>query len=531
MPLASTSDMASLTPSARQPLPSTRARRLILGEAAAITAMSVLTRGVFMVGYALALGATPFQIALLSSTQAAGSFTQLFANQLVEWFGSRKTVCLLASTISRSTRPLLVALPWITLNIIAENRMWWFLAFYTIASGVGSLSATIRTAWWADLVPEGIRGRFFGKRNLIVDLVGMVLTLVGGKFLDLWGDLVGGDEMSGFQILFAAGTVCGALSLYLFTRIPEPPLVPDSAERSFREKFRLPFENQQFRRFMAFSSWWSFAMQFAAPFWVVYMVRDLGMDYGTVTLLTTLGTFASLYCVRFWGRLADHFGNKPVLLLMVIGKAIFPILWIFATPGSVIYLAFVHAMRAFNSGQTLTQFNLVLKLAPDENRAQYLATRVAARNLTHALGGIAAGVIAAATEDLWLPTALFPIRGLHVLFAISGLLRLCAIPLVVRVEEPDAKSAGTLIRVVRQVEGVSPTDGFDSFIHFWFAPIIDATHTALDGTRALKDAILDNSETIGTSAQPTTAQRSRDGPDHRTPQVPEERAHRHRRQR
>ena len=81
---------------------SDRTFRLVLYDALASEAMATLTTGVFLVGYAVELGASNAAIGLLASVPFAVQFLQLPAVALVERLRRRRAIATWAAGIGRS---------------------------------------------------------------------------------------------------------------------------------------------------------------------------------------------------------------------------------------------------------------------------------------------------------------------------------------------------------------------------------------------------------------------------------------------
>jgi DNA-binding transcriptional LysR family regulator len=58
---------------------------------------------------------------------------------------------------------------------------------------------------------------------------------------------------------------------------------------------------------------WTFAVNMATPFFVVYMIDRLDLSLTLVTALLVLSQLANIMSLKAWGRIADRFSNKSVL--------------------------------------------------------------------------------------------------------------------------------------------------------------------------------------------------------------------------
>ena len=78
---------------------------------------------------------------------------------------------------------------------------------------------------------------------------------------------------------------------------------------------RSPFRDHNFARLIVFLGTWQFAVNFATPFFTVYLVRQLGYDMTIVMGLSIASQLANALALQSWGALADRFANKSVLLV------------------------------------------------------------------------------------------------------------------------------------------------------------------------------------------------------------------------
>jgi len=143
-----------------------------------------LTGSVFLPAFALALGANSLEIGVLAAAPFFANLAQLFGAYLIEKFNKRKTIAIRAAFFAR--------ILWIPIIVMAFNHsenhsntllqiiIIIVIGYYLIAaiSGVSWLS------WMSLLVPQEIRGRFFGLRNAILGAANITFTLLGGRFLD-----------------------------------------------------------------------------------------------------------------------------------------------------------------------------------------------------------------------------------------------------------------------------------------------------------------------------------------------------------
>ena len=390
----------------------------------AVTAITDhLAANVIVLGYALMLGATTFQIGLLATARTAGASLQLVADGLVRRLGTRKRVGIVSLVFASVVRLILGLLPVATLWFAADTLPWALLAGILVIHAAGQIGGVIRLSWIADLVPARTRGQFLGNRDFAIMLVGSTLGVAAAWFVD-WQQVAFPEygPLSA-QGLFVAAAVMAVFSIAVLKRIPEP--TPVIEKPGGRMKFVLdPFRDARFRPLMVSHLVRSFATPIAATFFNLYLITVLHMPLGVVAIYSFIGQVSGLYTVRLWGRLADRFGNMPVLLVCVFFKSVFPIMWILMWPVEggpqklMLYLvvAWVHMWRGFNTGENIGRTNLVISLAPEGEVTRYLSSFRTLGNWMQAIVPAFAGLMASALQDAGWSEHL----SLCAMFALSG---------------------------------------------------------------------------------------------------------------
>jgi MFS family permease len=167
---------------------------------------------------------------------------------------------------------------------------------------------------------------------------------------------------------------------------------------------------------VAFSATMMLATYLSAPFFAVFMLRDLGFSYLTYMMVQVLATLAGLFALPMWGMHADAVGNARVLRLSGFFACMIPLLWLASR--NVVYLACVQMLSGFVwSGFTLAASNFIYDAVTPSKRVRCIS-------YFNVLNGIA--IFSGAVLGGFLSTKLPPIQGhsLLTLFLISGACRL-----------------------------------------------------------------------------------------------------------
>ena len=469
-----------------------RGLRALLYDGMCSQVMGVFTGGAFLVGFAVLLGASNTVIGLFA---AVGPFTQILQIPsifLVERVRMRKAMVVISSLAGRVVWLFVAALPWVA---PAPARIPLLVLSMVMFFGLGSISGCAFNSWMRDFIPEKIMGSYFARRMAISIALGAILSLIAGVGIDIAKTWFGA-EMFGYSILFLVGGAFGLAGAGFLARIPEPRMRPAGAEQGVMSVLAGPFRDTNFRRLLFFLGAWNFAMNFAGPFFVVYMLGRLGMSMTWILALSVISQLVNVLFLRLWGKLADRFSNKSVLAasgpLVIVGI----VLWIFTTMPerhvlTVPLLILIHALGGMSTaGVGLCAGNIALKAAPKGQATAYLATNALVSGLAATvapiLGGLAADFFAhqelsiavrwattqPSTRELSLPAV--HLRGLDFLFlgaflfGLYALHRLSAVREEGEVEE-DIVLTELFSEVRRHARHVSGLGGVRTLTSFPYA--------------------------------------------------------------
>ena len=124
---------------------------------------NVLSSGLLLVYLARSLGATGLQVSLLQAAPALVGLLRLFTPALILRFGSAKRVCLQTSVVAYA----LLALVPIAVGFGGKASLaalLWLLCVHQLLEQIATVALW---TWLGDLIPRRLRGRYFGRRNIL----------------------------------------------------------------------------------------------------------------------------------------------------------------------------------------------------------------------------------------------------------------------------------------------------------------------------------------------------------------------------
>ena len=431
--------------------------KISVWEGAFATVHLTLTSGVFLVGYALFLGVNDFQLGLLAALPFLAQMVQPFAALLVGNLKKRKTFTLIGSIFFRGIWIFLVFLPFLFLS--KNHKISLFLFIIAWSAVVNNFTTVSWLSWMSDLVPEKIRGRYFGIRYAILQLVTMVVYFGGAKLVDYCKSLKLDEihfrlfdfscftnlSIVGFMLIFAIGVIAALFAGLLLSLQPEPFFHHFSNKAGFKDLL-IPFKDKDYRKLIQFFVWWSLIVGISAPFWGAHMLKNLHLDYYLISLFSIVSGAVSLISHPFWGKMIDRYGCKPVLKFNLIFIMFIPYLWFFVTPQNY-FLLWVDALMGgiFWAGFSLAIFTIVIQISPQEGRPYFLASTYFVNGLFTFLASFVGGVIAHQLSGFRWQIYGQTLVNFHILFFLSALGRLWGLFVLGKIVEPKSKPVTQMV--------------------------------------------------------------------------------------
>ena len=352
----------------------------------------------YLVIYLLALGATQAQIGLMSSLSSLTAAILLMPGALlVERIGHRKDITVWGGGIGARLMVILLA----GLPFLLQGPA---LIFAAIAASVirDMLSNLAYPAWMAltgEIVPIEGRGRYFASRNFAMAAVGVLVTFLAGNIL------IRVPQPVGYQGAMAVAFVIGMCGTYSFWRIQDPHTSPVktapedqpgdkpvSRVQAFTTALADLRTHPDFLILLGTSFVWNFSLNVAGPFFTVHMVKNLGADANMVGITSIASTLSTMLLQRKFGELNDRWGSRKLQMVSGLLIPVIPCLWVFVQqPWHIIPLNIIGGILWGAFG--LANFNYLLALTPQAQRARYSAFFQITVTISLAIGAAVGSVI------------------------------------------------------------------------------------------------------------------------------------------
>jgi MFS family permease len=378
-------------------------------EGAAFSTMDGIT-STYSTPFALSMGASNSEIGILNSLPSLlMSIAQALSGGFIYKRG-RKEIAVKFGLLHK-----LIWIPIILMPILFANNLWLFIILFSVSGTVISLANTSWSCWMGGLVPEKIRGIYFGKRNTIQSAFSFLATIAAGYLLGfLNGPL-------GFSLVFFLAFSSGMVSYFYLNRIP--PEAKEKHEREHRHINIIGFigDFKKYRNFFPFTvhmSLMNFAVNLSSPFFTVYMLSVMNVGYEWYAIIVGGEVLTRIFMMRHWGKLSDRYGDRNIMTICNVLIVFYPILFLFCRNPIELMLVGVFSGFAW-SGFDLTTFNYLLDVTPSDKRPTYIANYKVAIGMALFLGPFVGGYL----SQYFSTVAFQGLDGLQTLFILSFILR------------------------------------------------------------------------------------------------------------
>ena len=348
----------------------------------------------FFSAFAVFLRASTTQVGILATfPPLIASFAQLFSSWLGRRSGKRKAIIVAGASLQALALFPLAILPLLfpdhALPILIGCAILYFCGANLAAPQWGSLIGDLFPSAGADATRTAhatMQHHF---------LPGPGLCRRGVDLFDR-----NAYTAAGYLLVFAVAAGARLVSVYHLWRMYDPPGHTAALESPFRVGLWRRLRGSSFARFSLFFAAMQFAVSISGPFFVVYMLRDLGFSYLEFTILTAASVLVQFLTLNRWGRISDAFGNRYILVITGLMIPILPALWLVST--NYVYLLLIQAFGGLAwAGFTLSAVNYLFDLIPSERRA----TQMALHNVLASIG-VFCGALLGGYLGTHLPTSI-----------------------------------------------------------------------------------------------------------------------------
>ena len=190
------------------------------GAAGTLWMIACAPQAIFNVFVRNNLGATSAQLGLLVGILSFASILQLPSILIYRRLARRKPFWILTSIVHRLNGPVLALVAFsVARGGSREQGITLVFAAMITSWVITNLSSSGWWNWMADLVPIGVRARFFGRRSAVAQIVNVVAFFTTTVALD---SAIGDRRFVVYGVVFLIAGLGGIVDILLHVLIPEP---------------------------------------------------------------------------------------------------------------------------------------------------------------------------------------------------------------------------------------------------------------------------------------------------------------------
>jgi Major Facilitator Superfamily. len=394
----------------------TKGTRLFLLEGISANAIAGLTTGSFLSGFLTSLGVEDSLNGIVGSIPVLLCAVQLFSSVIFENIKQKKFLIALFAFIHRVLLSFMFLVPFLVKGMGA--RVIFIIALFFLSHFCGNFIGTGAGNWMLKLLRGKNVGKYLGIKDACALAALTLTTLTMGYILDRFR--AKDAEANGFLLIGALVLILAFINFLCFSLIKEPNTPKNSRLIKLKNVLIEPLKDKRFRKIMIFCILWNLSLQVAGPFFAVYNVSRLKLDYTYITVVSLISAVARVCAATIWGRLADKKSWFWVIKSSMFLLGIVHVGWFFMSKDS--YLILQPLLQIFSGiawgGIAISVFNLPYIYAPEEAKVMY----VGANSAYAGIFGFIATLIGASIVGLFKQVTILglDISGIQILFAISG---------------------------------------------------------------------------------------------------------------
>lgn len=411
----------------------------MLGDGVAFSLMVGLGE-TYVPAFALAVGLGEVAAGwIMSAPLLAGAVLQLVGPRVVRRLGSQKRWVVLCAS-----GQALCCLGYAVLAALRIVPAWGVFLLAALYWASGMAGGPAWNTWVGTILPPPLRPRFLANRARACQAAVLVGLVVGGVSLQAFS---GEPELLDvFAVLFVAAAVARGVSTGFLLRQSEPRPLPASPRSvsalELLRRARSGADGQLLLFMVAMQS----AVYVSGPFFTPYMLGELGFSYATFLLLIATSFAAKMLALPLLGSVAKRVGSHRVLYVSTVGILPLSAAWIVST--DLRYLVVLQIVGGVMwAGYELATMLLFFERIEESERTSVL-TLFNLANAAAMVGGALVG-------GLLLGAFGVNAEAYHVLFGLSGIARLGALGLLLRLGRVRA----TAVPIITRVLGVRPQTG------------------------------------------------------------------------
>ena len=300
-----------------------------------VSMFEFIITGFVLNSFLLHIGFKEFELGINSAAMYLG-----LAFCLLGAFASRKVASRKMFYIKYYCLTAVIAFVFIIIPYVTKEKNLFIFIILTLflIHATGSYAWSVLIPYMHDIIPQDGWGKFYGKRLSILSLSGLA-AIIFGKILD-------GKEIYTYTLIFVFGFFCLVLMIILMYYIPEEKTHYSNNQNDYlygnlNIKFFTNLKSA-YKFILIYNFLLSFNMGLFYPLRYKYILNNLGISIGRLSVYEFIGVAITILAFAAWGNFSTNKRYLPIILTLGMLKGIEPAIWIIAGRRTeVLYVIYV----------------------------------------------------------------------------------------------------------------------------------------------------------------------------------------------
>lgn len=405
-----------------------RNQRLFVIQGVISACVNTLITGVFMTGFILWLGVSEASVGIIITIPMLSSVLQIFFINIWSYTRDHKRLVILLILGSRLLIAAIVLLPLILprnatipLLFIKANSRFIVVALVLLVSYIfGALSALKLNLWIINTVERSFRGTFFSTRDRITIIITTILAFGVSKMLDIFKN--NNFEYLGFVLIFSCTVILAFMDFIVMSKINYPQANEKEEKCSFMDLIKILIVDKLFMKVIIYLCLLNYGMNIALPFYNVYMINHLKLDYTQIMLLTMIQTIIFAFMSILWGRIANRTSWLKILRITSFLLGIQFFVWALISKQTIALLPFVFIIAGLiGPGLNMAMFNIPYGYLTKGAFSAYLSIVMAAVSISGFIGSLTGSRIISSLTNIKFSIGFIQIGSMQLNMGIAGI--------------------------------------------------------------------------------------------------------------
>lgn len=262
-----------------------------------------------------------------------------------------------------------------------EYRAITFVLLISLMNFPESVSTAALQSYVGDIFEEETISTALTTRNSYSTFVQIIISLMLGQFMKLISIKFSDNfTIIAYQLLFILAFIVGLKEISALKKLKE---IREEKQKKINIRSSLSGlkKEKKYIIFIVCSLIFHFGWQMGWPLFSIYQIQYLGADELWLSITNMSSSIVMVISYMFWNKTIVRKGNGFVMAYCSLGMAITPLLFVIS-PNLLILTVVFSVSGFFTSGTVTVILNSLLEVAPEKNRAFFVAFHVTLTNIT-----------------------------------------------------------------------------------------------------------------------------------------------------